>query len=148
MRTPLSLLVVGLIAGAASANEPAPAAPAPAPTTTTTPAAAPIPATYGEIVNELRTQATGLDAAMGKNNGPEMRKAAQRIQDLAGAVAGKVDTLSADARTAATTTAARIKSKAGEVMTSVDKGDIPGAKTAVGAIKTDVEDLAKHVPKK
>ena len=45
------------------------------------------------------------------------------------------------------TSASRDSDSAGEVMTSVDKGDIPGAKTAVGAIKTDVEDLAKHVPK-
>lgn len=140
MRSFLSVLLIGgLLSGTASATDPAPA-PAPA-------ASTPIPSTYAAIVAELRTQATGIDAAISKGNVADMRAGAKRVVDLATAVAGKVDSLPADARASATAEATRVKAKANEILAAADKNDMPSAKTAVAAMKTDIEALAKHLPK-
>ncbi len=143
MRTSLPVLLVGLLlAGAAHATDPAPA-PAPA----TTPANMPIPATYADVVVELRAQATGLDGYVAKGSAAELRTGAKRIIDLAGAIAGRSSGLSAEAQADAKTVADRIRAKANEILAATDKNEMPAVKTAIGAMKTDIELLANHIKK-
>jgi hypothetical protein len=139
MRTIVSALILGLLSGTALAGDPAPTTPAPKASTT-----AGIPDSYSGIVAEMRTQATAADTALAANNVAKVRDAAKRLGELAGGVAGKSDGIAADSRTTVTAAATRIQQKAGEMLTASDKNDMPTAKTAFSAIKTDIETLAKY----
>ena len=112
---------------------PAPAAPPPSMV---------IPATYPEVVAALRERLTATEAALTAAKIVDLHAACANLKDLATSLPSKTASLPADARATIDTTAPHLALKVAELVASADKGDTAGTKTALTAVKADIDVLA------
>jgi hypothetical protein len=101
-----------------------------------------IPETLAGVVSALRDGVTAVSTALDAGKIADLRRACVNLTDLAAAVPGKADSLSADARAKAATTATHLQQKAAELYSAAAAGDAPAGKTAIVAIAADIDVLA------